>query len=206
MIKKPTVIQPKIQPTKNLRPILIPIKPKETKKSLTFQQVLENIKNFDKLEEERRIDDTVAQLTLMAERKELIQYLIKETRNSRFTAYNMAMRNFHSAMSRYAEGLYKKSDLETYRDNLVDDLYDRNYHYFYKFRNYLINSIISGEAEYLAECIFILCYSGEGEDKLDSYNNYKNRVKSQIINLSQLIWPNEAKALTIILGETNVKK
>lgn len=206
MIKKPTVIQPKAQPTRNLQPILIPIKPKETKKSLTFQQVLENIKNFDKLDEEHLIDDMVEQLTLMAERKELIQYLIKETRNSRFTAYNMAMRNFHSAMSRYAEGLYKKSDLETYRDNLVDDHSDSNYHDFYKFRVYLINSIINEKVEDLAQCTFILCYGTHGKDEDDAYNNYKNQVKSQVINLSQLVWPNETKALTVMLGETNVKR
>ena len=206
MIKKPVVTTTNATPVVATQPLAVLIKPPQVKKTLTFQQVLENIKNFHKLDADHEIDDMVDQLAMMAEKEQLIKYLVEETKNSRFTAYRMAMRNFHSTMSRYFEGLYKKSDLETYRDNLSDDVTDPNYHDFYKFRIYLINSIINNRHDGLAQCSFILCYGTTGDSDEDAYKKYEDQVKAQIINLSQLVWPNEAKALKIMLGDINGKR
>jgi hypothetical protein len=203
MIKKPVVVQTKHSPlvmSQINAPIVRPSKPKPV---TSYQTVVSVLQDFQKSFTEDVPDCLVADLAKLIDPAVLIKYLVKQTLNSKFSAYRMALRNFHSAMDRYFEGAYKNSDLETYRDNLVDDHSDITFHEFYKFRIYLIDAIVNKEIRGLVECLYILCYSPNAMYDAESFKLYEKSFKAQIINLTEIVWPEESKALRVMFGAAN---
>lgn len=152
---------------------------------------------------------TIQNLISINDSKNIATFLLEKFTNSRFKAFNLAIKKFSNVISAYLIGEINIESLKDYKDNIPNHADEHWYQEFSDFRYGLINGLISKDKEKsFSECIDILVEaqaSKEVDMENEGYFKYLEQCiklyKMYIIDLLQITWPEKGNTVKLLFGE-----
>ena len=147
-------------------------------------------------------------LILNIDTKVLGKYILNKFKESKFKSFQLSSRTFVNMIEGYFEGTVDIEDIKVYQGSIPHSSEELWYEYFNNFRYEFINGIRAFHRELaFIRCIQILVESEnrvvEEDPNIGTFKTMENCInlnKLYIIDLMQLVWPEQAAPLKLLFG------
>ncbi len=214
MINKPVLKNPHLILMGS--PKTISIKKPTIAAPFEYNSVLEFLKssvptedNYYELQEEQR--DIIKQLFAKMDKIQATKYVAEKIQTSRFKSFRMAMTHFKRICNSHFEGNLSRGDLDTYIENIPSTAGEHWYEEFNDVRRYFFQGITSNgmpNGHCFGQALDILInaesFKNDPEFPNGGFHQDVEMVKianRYIIDLAEIVWPNEAKSLKLLFGK-----